>query len=131
VKVESWIFALIAIFMAVVAPIYWLMSGEVIGTVALVLTFAFTAMMTAYLWIQSRKMDLRAEDRKDADIIEGAGELGFFPPASIWPFWSALIVTIMALGPVFGWWLTILGAALGVWAVTGWCYEYYRGDYQH
>jgi len=131
VKVESWVFAVVAIFMAIVGPIYWFMSREVIGTVALALTFAFTAMMTAFLWIQSRKMDLRAEDRKDADIIEGAGELGFFPPASIWPFWSAMVVTIMALGPVFGWWLTIVGAALGVWAVTGWCYEYYRGDYQH
>ncbi|MDQ7991298.1 MAG: cytochrome c oxidase subunit 4 [Propionicimonas sp.] len=130
-KAETWIFAALAVFMAVVAPIYWLMSHEVIGSVALALTFAFIATLTVYLWIQSRKMDPRLEDRKDAEIVEGAGELGFFPPASIWPFWTALVVTIMALGPVFGWWLTILGAAFGVLAVTGWCYEYYRGDYQH
>ncbi len=130
-KQETQIFAYLAIFMAIVAPIYWFMSHEVIGTAALTLTFGFTAMLSVYLFIQSRKMDPRLEDRKDAEIIEGAGELGFFPPASIWPFWTALIVTMAALGPVFGWWLTILGFALGAWAVTGWCYEYYRGDYQH
>lgn len=130
-KAETWIFAVIAAFMAVVAPIYWFMSYEVIGSIALALTFAFIATLTIYLWIQSRKMDSRPEDRKDAEIVEGAGELGFFPPASIWPFCAALVVTTMALGPVFGWWLTIVGAAFGVFAVTGWCYEYYRGDYQH
>ena len=76
-------------------------------------------------------MDPRPEDRKDGEIIDGVGELGFFPPASMWPFWCALVVTVMALGPVFGWWLTILGGAIGIWAVTGWCYQYYRGHYQH
>lgn len=128
---EGWTLGFIAIFMAIVAPIYWLMSGEVIGTVALTLTFGFAAMITVYLFIQARKMDPRPEDRKDGEIIEGAGELGFFPPASMWPFWCALVVTVIALGPVFGWWLSILGGAAGIWAVAGWCYEYYRGDYQH
>ncbi len=130
-KQESQIFVYLTIFMGIVAPIYWFTSHEVIGTAALTLTFGFTAMLSAYLFIQSRKMDPRLEDRKDAEIVEGAGELGFFPPASIWPFWSAMVVTIAALGPVFGWWLTLLGAVLGVWAITGWCYQYYRGDYQH
>ena len=37
----------------------------------------------------------------------------------------------MFLGPVFGWWLTLLGAGIGVWAVMGWCYEFYVGDYKH
>lgn len=130
-KVERLIFAAITIFFAIVAPIYWFMSGEVIGTVALVLSVAFCGMLTVYFTIQSRKIDPRPEDRKDADIVEGAGEVGFFPSTSIWPFWTALTVTIMALGPVFGWWLTILGIALGVWALTGWVYQYYRDEYQH
>lgn len=37
----------------------------------------------------------------------------------------------MFLGPVFGWWVTILGAAFGAWAIIGWTFEYYRGDYSH
>ncbi|MEA4945532.1 MAG: cytochrome c oxidase subunit 4 [Propionicimonas sp.] len=130
-RIEARIFGVIGLFLLVVAPTYWLMSHEIIGTVVLLLGLAFAGMLTVYLVIQARKMDLRAEDRKDAEIIEGVGELGFFPPKSLWPFWCALVVTIIALGPVFGWWLCLLGAAVGIWAVSGWCYEYYKGDYQH
>ena len=52
-------------------------------------------------------------------------------PRSIWPFACALVLGIILLGPVFGWWLTILGSVLGVWAVCGWCYEFYVGEYRH
>ncbi len=130
-KAERWIFVFITAFFVVVAPVYWFMSGEIIGTVALLLTVAFSGMLAVFFTITSNKIDPRPEDRKDGEIIEGAGEVGFFPSASIWPFWAALTVTIMALGPVFGWWLTLVGAGLGVWAIVGWTYQYYRDDYQH
>ena len=130
-KAERLIFILIAAFFVAVAPAYWFITGEIIGTVALLLTLAFAGMLAVYFTIQSRKIDPRPEDRTDADIIEGAGEVGFFPSKSIWPFWCALAVTVMALGPVFGWWLTLLGAGLGIWAVGGWTYQYYRDEYQH
>jgi hypothetical protein len=130
-KAESWGFLLLTAFFVIVAPIYWLVSHEIIGTVALLLTLAFCAMIATYLSIQARKIDPRPEDRKDGEIIDGAGDVGFFPSKSIWPFWTALALTVMALGPVFGWWLTLLGVGIGIWATTGWCYQYYRGQYQH
>ncbi len=130
-KAERWMFVFITTFFVVVAPIYWFMSYEIIGTVALLLTIAFSGMLTVFFTVQSNKIDARPEDRKDGEIIEGAGEVGFFPSSSIWPFWSAATVLLMALGPVFGWWLTLVGVGLGIWAVTGWTYQYYRDDYQH
>ena len=130
-KAERWIFAAITVFFLVVAPIYWFASHEVIGTVVFLLALAFCGMLTVFFTIQSRKIDPRPEDRKDGEIIEGAGEVGFFPSSSIWPFWCALVVMIMALGPVFGWWISILAVALGIWAVSGWTYQYYRNEYQH
>ena len=130
-KAERWIFAMIAVFFVAVAPIYWFVTHEVIGTVALLLTLAFCGMLTVFFTIQSRKIDPRPEDRKDGEIIDGAGEVGFFPSRSIWPFWCALVLMVMALGPVFGWWLTLLGAGFGIWAVAGWTYQYYRDEYQH
>ena len=48
---EGWTLGFIAIFMAVVAPVYWLMSREIIGTVVLILTFGFAAMLAVYLFI--------------------------------------------------------------------------------
>jgi hypothetical protein len=131
VKAERWIFLVIAAFFVLVAPIYWFVTHEIIGTVALLLTLAFFGMITVYFSIQSRKIDPRPEDRKDGEIIDGAGDVGFFPSKSIWPFWTAATVTVMGLGPVFGWWITLLGVGMGIWAVTGWCYQYYRDEYQH
>lgn len=130
-KVEGWMFAAIAIFVAIVAPIYWFMSHEIIGTVALIMTVLLFAMVAAYMFNFARRMDARLEDRKDAEIVEGAGALGFFPPKSIWPFWVALTIQLLFLGPVFGWWLSILAVVMGIWALSGWVFEYYKGDYQH
>ncbi len=130
-KVEGWMFAAIAIFLAIVSPIYWFMSHEIIGTVALIMSVLLFGMIAAYMFNLARKMDARLEDRKDAEIAEGAGAMGFFPPKSIWPFWVALTVQLLALGPVFGWWISILAVCLGIWALSGWVFEYYRGDYQH
>ena len=130
-KVEGWMFAAIAIFLAIVTPIYWFMSHEIIGTVALILTFAFAAMLTVYLWVQASKIDPRPEDRKDGEIVENAGALGFFPPSSIVPFWSTVAITAMLLGAVYGWWISLLGVGLGIWAACGWAYEFYTGDYKH
>lgn len=130
-KIEAWMFAGLTLFFVIVTPVYWFAAHEIIGTVALILTLAFCAMLGAFFWIQSRKIDVRPEDRKDAEVIDAAGEVGFFPGTSLWPFWSAASISVILLGPVFGWWLSLIGAAMGLWAVTGWAYQFYKGDYQH
>ena len=136
-KVESRLFLFLVIFFGVVslgyAGVTYLLDGhvEVIGTTVFLLTFLMAAMISAYLHLVGRGIDLRPEDNKDGEIIDGAGTLGFFPPSSIWPFWAAVVTSVMLLGPVFGWWITVLGACAGIWAVSGWCYEYYVGEYRH
>jgi len=65
------------------------------------------------------------------EIAEGAGELGCFPASSIWPLWTAATMVLIVLGPVFGWWISLIGLGVGIWSLTGWVYEYYRGDYKH
>ena len=67
------------------------------------------------LLVVARRIDLRPEDRPDAEIIEGAGEIGFFSPGSYWPFGLALSARSSGLGLVFWmWWLIVLGLALTV-----------------
>ena len=63
-----------------VTPAYWLIAGDWTGTRALAMTMLLTAMVTFYLGFHAGQMEPRPEDRKDAEIAEGAGELGFFPP---------------------------------------------------
>lgn len=130
-RIEARIFTILTIFFAVVTPIYWLMSREITGTVALILTFFLVLMLAGYLALVARRIDDRPEDRKDGEIAEGAGELGFLPPRSIWPLAAALTLVLIALGPVFGWWLFLLGLGFGAVACTGWVYEFYRGDHAH
>jgi len=130
-KVEAWIFGALVIFLAIVTPVYWFMSHEITGTAALTLTFFLVLMITLYFSLIARRIDSRPEDRKEGEIAEGAGELGFYPPHSKWPLFCAATMVLVALGPVFGWWLMILGFGVGIVTCSGWIYEYYRGDYAH
>jgi Cytochrome c oxidase subunit IV len=131
VRVEAWLFGALGIFVAVVTPIYYFMSKDPTGTAALILTFFLVLMLFGYLGLVARRIDPRPEDRSDGEIAEGAGELGFYAPQSIWPLYSALAFTLIILGPVFGWWLFILGVGVGAITLTGWVYEFYRGDHAH
>jgi hypothetical protein len=132
VKTEAWIFGITTAFFVVVSPSYWLISGDWTGTSALVMTTLLAAMMTLYLGFHAAKMEPRPEDRKDAEIAEGAGELGFFPPYSWWPLWCAAALGVMVYGVAIGaWWLLIIGVGLGALALSGFVFEYYRGEHAH
>jgi hypothetical protein len=130
-KVEAWVFGILTLFVLIVTPIYWIMSEDPTGTTALVMTFFLSLLVAFYLSITARRMDPRPEDRKEAEIAEGAGELGFFPPYSWWPLWCAATLSVIVLGLVFGWWLFIIGCGLGIIALSGFIFEFYRGDHAH
>lgn len=131
-KSEAWIFAACTVFFLLVTPAYWFMAADWTGTSALVMTTLLTAMIAGYLGFHAKQMDQpRPEDRADGEIADGAGELGFFPPYSWWPLWCALTAVPIVLGPVFGWWLSIMGAGFGIMALQGWIFEYYRGEHAH
>ena len=130
-KAETWIFVICTAFFALVTPSYWFITGDHTGTTALAMTFLLTTLITFYLGAHARKMQPRPEDRKDGEIAEGAGELGFFPPYSWWPLWCGVCLGTMALGVAVGWLLFIIGAVLGAVALSGLIFEYYRGEHAH
>ncbi|MGH3383963.1 MAG: cytochrome c oxidase subunit 4 [Nocardioidaceae bacterium] len=130
-KVEAWIFGINAAFFGLVTPIYWLFSEDPTGTSALVMTTALAALVTFYLGFSARRMEPRPEDRPEAEIADGAGELGFFPPYSWWPLFCGLALAVCVLGVVFGWWLFIIGVGFGAVTLTGFIMEYYRGEHAH
>ncbi|MCF6746435.1 cytochrome c oxidase subunit 4 [Blastococcus sp. KM273128] len=128
-KVEALIFNLIAVFCFVCAIVYGVWSREPIGTTALALSGGLTILIGGFFWFVSRRIDLRPEDRKDAEIADGAGELGFFSPASYWPFTLALAVGLMGLGVAFWYyWLIAMAAVAVLVAVGGLLFEYYVGQ---
>jgi len=129
VKVEAAIFGVIALACAIAAVVYGIWAKEPIGTTALVLSFALTGLIGGFFWFISRRIDARPEDRKDAEIADGAGELGFFSPSSYWPFGLALSAALMGLALAFwyGWLIIIAGAALLI-TIGGLLFEYYVGQ---
>ena len=130
-KAEAWMFGGLTIFFALVTPVYWFMSEDPTGTTALILSFFLVLMLAAYLGLIARRIPPRPEDKKEGEIAEGAGELGFFPPQSKWPLFVALTFVPVVLGPVFGWWMLFVGFGFGAYTLTGLVYEYYRGDHAH
>ena len=137
-KSETWMFAICTVFLVLVTPAYWLVTdasshgGDWTGTSALVMTTLLAAMVTLYLGFHAKKMEPRPEDRKDGEIADGAGELGFFPPYSWWPLWCALTLAVCVFGIAAGaWWLFVIGVVIGAVALSGWIFEYYRGVHAH
>ncbi|MCW2603370.1 MAG: ctaF, partial [Pseudonocardiales bacterium] len=77
----------------------------------------------------ARRIDPRPEDRSDADISDGAGDLGFFSPGSYWPLGIAMSASVTAYALAFRqWWLVVVGVGLIVTTVSGLLFEYYVGQ---
>ena len=128
-KVEALIFNIIALFCVAAAAVYGFWSKEPIGTTALVLSGGLTGLIGGFFWFVSRRIDARPEDRKDADIADGAGELGFFSPGSYWPLGLAMSAALMGLALAFwyAWLIAIAGIAL-LCTIGGLLFEYYVGQ---
>jgi hypothetical protein len=132
VKVEALIFNMIAVFCIASAVIYGVWSHEPIGTTALTLSAGLTALIGGFFWFVSRRIDARPEDRKDAEIADGAGELGFFSPASYWPFGLALAAGLMGLALAFWYpWLVVVAGIALLITIGGLLFEYYVGQNAH
>jgi O-antigen/teichoic acid export membrane protein len=132
VKVEALVFSLIALFCFIAAAVYGIWSGEPIGTTALVLSGGLTILVGGFFWFVSRRIDPRPEDRKDAEIADGAGELGFFPPASYWPLGLAFSAAIVGLALAFWYiWLLAIGVAALMITIGGLLFEFYVGQNAH
>jgi len=127
-KVEGWLFAAGFFFFGIAAVIYGVLAEEPVGTVALAFTAGLAFLVGYYLLFTARRIDPRPEDSKTAEIVEGAGELGFYSPHSWWPLAVAGCAALTFLGVAVGWWLFIIGAGASVLAVIGLVFEYYRGE---
>ncbi|NJP65586.1 cytochrome c oxidase subunit 4 [Streptomyces spiramenti] len=129
-KIQGHMFNWLAGFILVVAIVYGVWSKEPVGTTALFLSFGLSIMIGYYLVFTARRVDTGAQDDKDADVADDAGELGFFSPHSWAPLALGLGCMFAFLGPVFGWWFLFFTApllAIGLWL---WIFEYYRGENQ-
>jgi len=133
-KIEARVFLVIAVFCWIMAAVYGFWTDgsqghvEVVGVSALILSGGLLGLGGSFFWFVSRRIDPRPEDREDAEIAEGAGELGFFSPGSYWPFALAAAATVAGVGlAFFQMWLAFAGIGLILFMVGGLVFEYYIG----
>ena len=126
-KIEGYLFAFIALFLVPVTIVYWLLSEDPTGTTCLALSIGLAFMVGYYLLFTARRMDERPEDRPNAEISEGSGEVGFFAPHSWWPIGLGAAFSITMIGTVIGPFLAAIGALFLTITVCGLLFEYYVG----
>ncbi|WP_406493570.1 cytochrome c oxidase subunit 4 [Streptomyces sp. NBC_00846] len=127
-KIQGKMFLWLSVFLLAVAITYGVWSKEPAGTTALVLAFGLSVMIGFYLAFTAQRVDAMAQDNKEADVADEAGEVGFFSPHSWQPLSLALGSALAFLGIVFGWWLFYYAIPMLLIGLFGWVFEYYRGE---
>lgn len=127
-KIQGKMFLGLAVFLLAAAIIYGWWSKEPVGTTGLFLAFGLAVMIGYYLAFTARRVDAGAQDNKEADVADDAGELGFFSPHSWQPLALGLGSAFAFLGVAFGWWLVFVSAPLLLVGLFGWVFEYYHGE---
>jgi hypothetical protein len=131
---EAGILLRVSIFGFVAGIIYWFLSYEWLGTVALLLLGAGPGFAGLILILEQRQRGGTGESRVDGlrrlagippqdppgprDLA--AEDLGVLPLPTIWPLAAALGFTILFTGLIYGLWLVILGLGLLLYAAWGW-----------
>jgi len=125
-------FALCTVLYGTLTALYSYGGIEWAGTTALVLTTGLTLIIGTFFRFVARRLDTRPEDYEDAEISDGAGELGFYSPGSWWPLLIALSASVTAVAVAL-WlpWLIAAGGAFVIASAAGLVFEYYTGPEKH
>lgn len=133
-RIESFFFFALTVFFVVAAIVYWvLVPTEPVGIVALGLTGGMCVLIGTFLWFVSRRLEgPRPEDDVNAEVADGAGDMGFFSPGSYWPFTVAMAVSVFAVAFAYLlWWLMVIGLGFLLWSIWGLLFEYHRRPAHH
>jgi hypothetical protein len=125
-KVESRIFEIIMVFFFIVAIVYAVVAREPVGIAGLFLTGGLALIIGGYFRFVSRRLEERPEDNPEAEVSDGAGDVGFFSPGSYWPIALAASAALVGIALAFFYvWLLIIAGVLLLIAVGGLVFEYH------
>jgi ABC-type antimicrobial peptide transport system permease subunit len=127
VRIEAFVLLGVAGFFGIVGAVYWFTSYEDGGTMMLVGTCLLGLLPGGYYYWWHRKMGDRPEDRDDATIEDGAGQIATFPSSSIWPFVLGMGAFMLVLAFAFGTWFAFPAVGLILAALIGVTAESRRG----
>jgi hypothetical protein len=126
-RLEALILLGVAIFFGITGLVYWFTGHEDGGTMMLVGTCLLGLLPGGYYYFWHRRMGFRPEDRADATLEDGAGEIATFPSSSVWPFVLGMGAFMLVLAFAFGIWFAFPAVGLIVTALVGVTAESRRG----
>jgi hypothetical protein len=132
-KVESRIFEICTVFFFLCAVVYaWLSHGEAVGVVGLTLTGGLSLIIGTYFRFISRRLEPRPEDLPNAEVADGAGEMGFFSPGSYWPIGLAGAAATLAVSMAY-WhvWAIAISVPVLLFMIGGLLFEYHLPKSDH
>ncbi|CAM3769923.1 MULTISPECIES: cytochrome c oxidase subunit 4 [Tsukamurella] len=142
-KVEAKLFEWLTVFFFAVGILYTVVTYiwgtghdgggvEWVGTTGMFLTGGLTLITGTYFRFVANRVDTRPEDYEDAEVSDGAGELGFFSPHSWWPILLSASVAVVGISVALQlYWLWAFGGFLVVAAAWGLVFEYHKGPEKH
>lgn len=132
-KINAKLFAILGAFFLIVAVAYaiWTRGTEWVGIPAFFALAAMQFMIAYYLRLVDKEYKTGVDDQDDGEISEYAGVYARFAPWSWWPLGLGVACAIAFLGVAVDWWIFIIGIFLGMFFVTGWVFEYSKGEHKH
>jgi hypothetical protein len=124
----------VSVFGLVAGAVYWFLSYEWLGTVALLVLGAGPGFAALFILRhpgrgtpegQSRQETLRRFAGVPSDDPPGPKsladeDLAVLPAPSIWPFAASLGLAVALSGLIFGLWLVIVGVGIALYSGWGW-----------
>jgi hypothetical protein len=130
--VEARLFEFLTAFFFVAAIVYVIMSREPAGSAALFLTGGLALIISTYFRFVARRLEERPEDNPDAEVSDGAGDVGFFSPGSYWPITLAGAAALLGISLAFWYvWAIVISGVLLLVAVGGLVFEYHLRPSDH
>ncbi len=132
-KINQQLFTILGTFFLVVAIVYaiWTRGTEWVGIPALFALAGMQYMIAYYMHLVDKEYKAGVDDKEDGEIEEYSGTYGRFAPWSWWPLGLGTAVAIVFLGVAIDWWIFIIGIGAGLFFVTGWVFEFSKGQHKH
>ncbi|AWK72226.1 MULTISPECIES: cytochrome c oxidase subunit 4 [Rhodococcus] len=137
-KIEAKLFEILTVFFILVAIVYGVFTAvsrtgiEWAGLTGICLSAGLTLIIGTYFRFVARRLDTRPEDYEDAEIADGAGDLGFFSPGSYWPILLAGAAALAGLALAFFQpWMIVVAVVAVLAAAAGLVFEYHVGPEKH
>jgi hypothetical protein len=131
-KVEARLFEIVTAFCFLVGIVYTVLTGEPVGVAGLFLTGGLCLIVGTYFRFVARRLETRPEDNPEAEVSDGAGDVGFFSPGSYWPIALAGSAALLAISlAYFLVWAIAISMVILLLAVGGLVFEYHIRPADH